>query len=136
MLFDTAPSGVNNTNAEVAIGKYLRGAWATFAKDPVQGLTNYEGGWPMYQPAEDTLVRLAYGNLTGTNLATGNKYDGACSQVVSGDLRNGTLSNSTTMNSTTMPVGLSSSNGGLPLTGMPFSVSVLLVMVVVNLAIL
>jgi hypothetical protein len=30
---------------------------------------------PTYSPSEDRLVRLAFQNLTGTNLAQGNRYD-------------------------------------------------------------
>ncbi|CZS94958.1 related to acetylcholinesterase precursor [Rhynchosporium agropyri] len=78
VLFNTTPATPANTEAEIAIGAYLRGAWAAFAKDPKAGLTSYEGGWPMYKPGEETLVRLAYNNMTGTNLARGTMYDGAC----------------------------------------------------------
>lgn len=48
MLFGTAyrVSGQMNTAEEDAAGKYMMGAWAAFARDPVQGLTKY--GWPSY----------------------------------------------------------------------------------------
>lgn len=62
----------------MAIGKYLRGAWAAFAKDPEMGLVSYADGWPMYDPSSDTLVRLAYNNQTGANLARGDLYDDVC----------------------------------------------------------
>ena len=82
ILFDTAPTGAGipaSTPAEVAIGSYLRGAWAAFAKDPVHGLSNYTGGngtgWPTYDPVGETLVRLGYQNQTGANLGLGNAYD-------------------------------------------------------------
>ncbi|KAN0091824.1 alpha/beta-hydrolase [Hyaloscypha variabilis] len=86
ILFDyTPPSGLGipaSTPAEIAIGSYLRGAWATFAKDPVNGLKTYSGGngtgWPTYNPGEDTLVRLAFQNLTGPNLALPEIYDSNC----------------------------------------------------------
>jgi cholinesterase len=85
ILFNNNPSGPGipgNTPQEVAIGSYLRGAWATFAKDPVNGLKTYSGGnstgWPTYEPAGNTLVRLAYQNLTGPNLAPSEMYDSMC----------------------------------------------------------
>ncbi|KAE9364161.1 alpha/beta-hydrolase, partial [Stipitochalara longipes BDJ] len=71
VIFDTLPQPGNgipaSTSAEVAIGKYIRGAWAAFAKNSTGGLLTYEEGWPMYQPGGETLIRLAYNNLTGTN---------------------------------------------------------------------
>jgi cholinesterase len=66
------------TEAEIKIGKYGRGAWAAFAKDPWKGLKKYAGGWPEYDPSKKTLVRLAYNNLTGTNLDVGDKYETEC----------------------------------------------------------
>jgi len=79
LLFNTTLASSNvvpDTPAEVEIGKYFRGAWATFAKDPTNGLTKY--GWPQYSPNTSTLIRIAYNNQTGPNLATGNMYDVDC----------------------------------------------------------
>lgn len=89
VLFNyTAPSGLGipaSTPAEIAIGSYVRGAWATFAKDPVNGLRTYSAGngtgWPTYVPGQDTLVRLAYQNLTGPNLASAQMYDSGCNAI-------------------------------------------------------
>jgi cholinesterase len=85
ILFNNTPSGPGipvGTPQEIAIGSYLRGAWATFAKDPVNGLSTYSGsdgtGWPTYVPGQNTLVRLAYQNLTGPNLAPSEMYDSQC----------------------------------------------------------
>ncbi|TAQ90369.1 hypothetical protein B7494_g1320 [Chlorociboria aeruginascens] len=78
LLFDTLPSTPAATEAEISIANYMRGAWTAFAKDPVNGLTNYGGGWPQYDPSQDTLVRLAYDNVTGTNLASPDVYDRYC----------------------------------------------------------
>ena len=85
VLFGNVPTGSgvpNSTTAETQIGAYIRGAWAAFAKDPVAGLKSYGGGWPVYDPRGQTLVRLAYNNMTGTNLALGGLYDGSCQTVV------------------------------------------------------
>jgi cholinesterase len=74
-----------STLEEIAIGNYFRGAWATFAKDPVNGLRTYGAGngtgWPTYVPGGNTLVRLAYQNLTGPNLAPSQMYDSTCNAM-------------------------------------------------------
>lgn len=67
---------IANTRAENAIGRYMRGAWAAFAKDPAHGLLKY--GWPLYVADENTLIRIGYKNHTGPNLAAGNFYDQDC----------------------------------------------------------
>ncbi|KAI0170573.1 carboxylesterase [Pestalotiopsis sp. NC0098] len=78
-LFNTIPQSVDvNSPEEASIAAYLRGAWATFAKDSAKGLSTYGGGWPQYSTEGDSLVRLAYNNITGTNLAAGNYYDDGC----------------------------------------------------------
>jgi hypothetical protein len=51
----------------------MRAAWAAFAKDPVNGLTNY--GSPTYNTSEDSLIRLAYDNITGPNIINPYAYD-------------------------------------------------------------
>lgn len=76
LVFNTVPS--NSTIAETTFGKYIRGAWATFAKDPKKGLTTYGEGWPTWDPTKDTLVRLAFEEKSGVNLARGYQYDGWC----------------------------------------------------------
>ena len=72
-------SAIQNTAEEEAIGKYMRGAWAAFAKDPEKGLEGY--GWPKYQPMGETLVRIGFENKTGPNLAMGVAYDGDCATL-------------------------------------------------------
>jgi len=76
MLFNTAPLAPPSTPEQVSIGNYMRSAWAAFAKDPKTGLTNY--GWPTYNTSGDTLVRLAYDNITGANLINPYRYDADC----------------------------------------------------------
>lgn len=80
-IWDTLPTGPGippDTEAEVSIRKYIQGAWAAFAKDPKCGLDTYGGGWPQYSPYKQTLVRLAYNNVTGTNVARPETYDSIC----------------------------------------------------------
>lgn len=81
LVFGTTYLTGNNTAEETAFEKYLQGAWTTFAKDPIKGLMTYEGGWPLYNPAEKTLVRLGYGGAVGTNLASPVIYDSTCPNV-------------------------------------------------------
>jgi cholinesterase len=76
VLFNTAPSNPPATEEYIAVGDYMRGAWAAFAKDPVKGLTNY--GWPSYSVSSDSLIRLAYENKTGTNAVSPSLYDANC----------------------------------------------------------
>lgn len=61
---------------QIANGKYMRTAWATFAKDPKQGLTNF--GWPEYSTKGNTLIQLAFNDTLGPNLNQGDAYDDTC----------------------------------------------------------
>ncbi|KAL2075539.1 hypothetical protein VTL71DRAFT_482 [Oculimacula yallundae] len=79
MLFNTAQNSPAASPEQVSIGNYMRGAWAAFAKDPQKGLTNY--GWPLYNTSQDTLVRIAYENITGANLINPYRYDADCHLV-------------------------------------------------------
>ena len=74
IIFDTAPG--SSTSEEVSIANYMRGAWAAFAKNPQKGLTTY--GWPEYDTKKDTLIRLAFGNITGPNVINPYRYDADC----------------------------------------------------------
>jgi cholinesterase len=76
ILFDTMPATPGPTQAEISIANYMRGAWAAFAKDPKNGLSNY--GWPTYNTSRDTLIRLAYNNVTGPNVINPYRYDADC----------------------------------------------------------
>lgn len=78
LLFDTVPPTPGPTTDEISIANYMRGAWAAFAKDPAKGLSSYGDGWPMYNASGETLIRLAYNNVTGTNLALPSLYDALC----------------------------------------------------------
>ncbi|KAI1774826.1 putative carboxylesterase [Hypoxylon cercidicola] len=67
---------MGRTDAQEQIATYVRGMWAAFAKDPINGLTNY--GLPTYNPLNSTLLRLAYDNTTGPNVAFPAEYDIGC----------------------------------------------------------
>lgn len=108
-LFGNLPAGSgipNSTAAELAISSYIRGAWATFAKNPTSGLTTYQDGWPKYIPDQPTLARLGYQNLSGVNLAIGNTYDVGCSLTVPGTSgRNMSATNTSAPASSVTPSG-------------------------------
>jgi cholinesterase len=81
VLFDTLGEGNGlppPTEAEIAIGNYMRGAWAAFAKDPENGLHCYGGGWPQYNTQGKTLIRLAYNDTLGINVVYPTLYDSVC----------------------------------------------------------
>ncbi|KAH8599490.1 carboxylesterase [Bisporella sp. PMI_857] len=111
MLFNTAPLVPSATTEQISIGKYMRGAWAAFAKDPANGLTNYEDGWPSWDPTKDTLIRLAYNNQTGTNLASGYQYDGWCSYVNVSSIDISLYLNYPDINPSVPPGGLAANTG-------------------------
>lgn len=86
LLFGTTFTTPSSTPEEIKFEAYIQGAWAAFAKDPVNGLATYEGGWPLYDPAEKSLVRLAYDNRVGPNLAFPELYDAGCVDANLADL--------------------------------------------------
>ncbi|QSZ34389.1 hypothetical protein DSL72_005981 [Monilinia vaccinii-corymbosi] len=99
-LFGTWPAGTGipaPTTQEVELGRYMRGAWAAFAKDSQRGLLTYRGGdwevekeeenadraplqrgWPNYKPGVATMARLGFENQVGIILDRPELYDSAC----------------------------------------------------------
>ncbi|KAF7865532.1 uncharacterized protein EAF02_009955 [Botrytis sinoallii] len=78
-VFGTWPTGPGITGAgkeQVLLGRYMRGAWAAFAKDSEQGLSDY--GWPVYKPEEETVVRLGWKNSVGLVLDRAKVWDSTC----------------------------------------------------------
>ncbi|SZF00863.1 unnamed protein product [Blumeria hordei] len=76
LIFNTTPENMSSTPEEIATGKYIRGAWSAFAKDPSDGLTKY--GWPKYDPTQDTLVRIGRKDIPGPSLINPYRYDADC----------------------------------------------------------
>ncbi|KEQ80927.1 carboxylesterase [Aureobasidium pullulans EXF-150] len=78
MIFGTAEdvSGVPNSPAENEVSRYMMRAWAAFARDPSQGLS--EIGWPEYSSDKPTLARLAYNNQTAPSFVDPSMYDAEC----------------------------------------------------------
>ncbi|KIX05617.1 uncharacterized protein Z518_03589 [Rhinocladiella mackenziei CBS 650.93] len=88
-IYGTLPTGPDippNTDAENAIVSYIHGAWAAFAKDPVNALATYQDGWPQCSPSGPTLIRIGYDNKTGTNVAFPSVYDATCLKTFAVDL--------------------------------------------------
>lgn len=89
-LFGTSEAlGGLDTPAEAAMGKYMRAAWAAFAKDPVNGLAGDKFDWPAL-PVEDEdgscdeeaqLVVLGLGNATEAVFQPSSSWDSNCSAV-------------------------------------------------------
>jgi carboxylesterase type B len=84
VLFGTFPAPGGGipppTKDEIETGKYIRGAWAAFAKDPEDGLRHYGGGhgWPVYKPGTASLIRLAWNGKPGLNVERPEVYDSVC----------------------------------------------------------
>lgn len=74
-------SGEADTAPEASISRYLSRAWATFAKNPVAGLSSAPYSWPRYNPNGNTLIRLAYNNETEASYVYPVTYDLACPVV-------------------------------------------------------
>ncbi|PGH26587.1 hypothetical protein AJ80_01716 [Polytolypa hystricis UAMH7299] len=77
-LFGTAEpvTGVKNTPEQEAIGDNIRHAWAAFARDPVNGLTQL--GWPQWKARTRSLIRLGYENNPQATFTFGAVTDGLC----------------------------------------------------------
>ncbi|KAF2667130.1 alpha/beta-hydrolase [Microthyrium microscopicum] len=69
---------IKDSPEEAKAVKATMTAWATFAKDPVNGLVGL--GWPKYDAA-NTLVRIAYNNQSALNVAPAATYDVVCKAI-------------------------------------------------------
>ncbi|QDS74501.1 hypothetical protein FKW77_007054 [Venturia effusa] len=70
---------VKDTPEEAQVIKETMHAWASFAKDPVKGLSGL--GWPVYDAKKDTLIRIGYESKPGLNLAPATQYDQVCDML-------------------------------------------------------
>lgn len=85
VLFNTVPQvPVADTPTEDLIAGNLRSLWASFANNPTAASLEFAvsgpGGrsWPRYTSGGLTLAQIGFHNMTGANLAVGNKYDQGC----------------------------------------------------------
>lgn len=123
IIFGVPPFGGSvpeNTPAEIDEMKYMTGAWAAFAKDPVNGLKSGNYGWPEYQPSGQSLIRLAFEDSVEVSFANGLGYDKSCmSKLPITGNGNGTIpgNNSSTTVETGSPTTLpTSTSSGPPVT--------------------
>ncbi|EKM81263.1 hypothetical protein AGABI1DRAFT_127276 [Agaricus bisporus var. burnettii JB137-S8] len=70
---------IAKTPEEIALSNYMQSAWVAFARDPQNGLTDF--GWPMYDPASDSLIQLGnFFNRSGATFGRGDQLDFVCSK--------------------------------------------------------
>lgn len=70
--FDEPP-----TDVEIVLSQYVQSAWVAFARDPVNGLTNF--GWPLYNPDTASIARLgSTDNATGVVFGSSANIDVGC----------------------------------------------------------
>lgn len=81
--------GVRETRAEKAMGKYVRQAWAGFAKDPQRALAGAPFAWPAVPGQEDdvdaattTVVVLGEGNATKAGFEPAEVGDRNCTVLM------------------------------------------------------
>lgn len=74
-------SGIANTKAETQVIALIQGAWAAFARSPATGLSWY--GWPKYNPATKSLIRLAYNNSVTPSFVSPSLYFAGCVNATS-----------------------------------------------------
>lgn len=80
MVFGTAQdvSGLPNDEVENKTIAYFQKAWATFSRDPENGLSK-SMGWPLYKnTSAATLVRLGYNNETTASFVAPSTSDSQC----------------------------------------------------------
>lgn len=92
-----AGDGIPDATAEeIALGKYMRGAWATFAKDTQKGLSTYQGenceglaendlplncGWPIYSAQKEVVIRLGWENKVDIVVDEAELWDSTCGEL-------------------------------------------------------
>ncbi|KAH8649186.1 Alpha/Beta hydrolase protein [Xylariales sp. PMI_506] len=69
----------STTPEEVAVSTYMQAAWVAFAKDPANGLKNFDN-WPTWTPGNGTngLVELGFNNQSGAVFSPSDSYAWAC----------------------------------------------------------
>lgn len=70
------------TAEEAAVSEYIQGAWVAFAKDPANGLVNYDA-WPQWFPGNSTngLVELAVNDAGNATFVPSDSFVGRCGSL-------------------------------------------------------
>nr|OQO27277.1 hypothetical protein B0A51_04913 [Rachicladosporium sp. CCFEE 5018] len=81
MLFGNSVdvSGIPPEPAQVQLTRVMQKAWVAFANDPKEGLKKY--GWPRFDPAGKTLIRLGYENSAVPSFVLPSTYSAGCGNV-------------------------------------------------------
>ncbi|OAL53446.1 alpha/beta-hydrolase [Pyrenochaeta sp. DS3sAY3a] len=69
-------SGVTPKAEQVQLAEIMQGAWASFARDPANGLDAL--GWPRYGSSKDTLIKLGTNTTSAVEFVDPVIYDGVC----------------------------------------------------------
>ena len=82
MLFGNSGdvSGIETSEEQGRLTRWIQGAWAAFARDPTRGLEGF--GWRRWEEGEETVARLGYGNSDVVDFVRGEVYSGECEGVV------------------------------------------------------
>ncbi|PNS17490.1 hypothetical protein CAC42_8033 [Sphaceloma murrayae] len=85
LLFGTTGdvTGQADSEAQERTRRYLQGAWAAFARDPMRGLDGY--GWPGYGLQTEGLVLLGDGEQEVPRFVAPEEFDGPCPAVEEND---------------------------------------------------
>lgn len=70
------PNSTADTEEEAKLAEAMVHAWATFAKDPAGGLAGL--GWPQYDPAGNTLIKLGDKNQSALSIGPSTAFDSPC----------------------------------------------------------
>ncbi|EFQ27430.1 carboxylesterase [Colletotrichum graminicola] len=78
-------SGIAPSDPQKQTTTLMQKVWATFANDPLEGLSSVFG-WPMFDPSEESLILLAFENEPKPRLVKPEVYDAPCSTITLGAL--------------------------------------------------
>lgn len=65
-----------DTPVEIATSKYYQKTWENFARDPIEGSTEY--GWPTYDSNGKTLIELGLNGSRGAVFADSDSFQASC----------------------------------------------------------
>ena len=82
MIFGTSEdvTRIPPSEDQKKMSRLFQKAWATFAGDPVDGLSTMMG-WPEFNLGTETLIRLGYENQPVAEFVNPSLYDAPCSTV-------------------------------------------------------